>query len=180
LSPTTRCGKTTVSLNLALSLARQTHCRTVLVDLDLKKSAMAKVLGIQAEASISQFLEGKAELRRCFVRLAENLVVGINNHSVKLSSETLQDQRIEELFTKVMDSINPEIVLFDLPPMLSSDDAITFLPRVDCSLLVIAAGKTTAVEVDECMRQAHAAGNFLGVVFNKCQIGSSEYYQYGA
>ena len=71
------------------------------------------------------------------------------------------------------------MMIFDLPPMLSSDDAIAFLPRVDCSLLVIAAGTTTAIEVDECERQASAAGNYLGVVLNKCQSSLTEYYQYG-
>ena len=178
LSPTPGCGKTTVSVNLAFSLARQTNCRTALIDLDLRKSAMAKVLGIKAEASISQFLEGQADLRKCFVRIADNLVVAINNQSVRLSSELLQDQKAEELLTFVAESLRPEITLFDLPPMLSSDDAIGFLPRVDCSLLVIAAGKTTAIEVDECERQATAAGNFIGVVLNKCQGSASEYYQY--
>src|SRR5262249_12267652 len=61
LSPTKDCGKTTVSINLALSLARQTNYRTVLIDLDLKKSAMARTLGIQDKASISEFLDGKSE-----------------------------------------------------------------------------------------------------------------------
>jgi len=73
----------------------------------------------------------------------------------------------------------PDVMVFDLPPMLSSDDAIAFLPRVDCSLLVVAAGETTAAEIRECERQARAAGNFLGVVLNKAQTESTEYYQYG-
>jgi protein-tyrosine kinase len=60
--------------------------------------------------------------------------------------------------------------------MLSSDDAIGFLPRANCSILVIAAGTTTPNEIAECERQAKAAGNFLGTVLNKCKSGLSEHY----
>jgi protein-tyrosine kinase len=179
LSATSDCGKTTVSVNLALSLARQTDYRTVLIDLDLRKSAMARTLGIQAKASISEFLDGKAELQKCCVRIGENLIVTINNRSIKLSSELLSEKNTRKLLDKVSSCLRPDVVLFDLPPMLSSDDAIAFLPRVDCALLVAAAGKTTAAEIEECERQAHTATNYLGIVLNKCEMGSSEYYKYG-
>ena len=178
LSPTAGCGKTTVSLNLAFSMAR-TGRRIVLIDLDLKNSAMAKVLGTQAKSSIGMYLEGKAEAEDCFVEITENLFVGINADALKFSSELLQDERLSDLLAKVRDLLRPDVIIFDLPPMLSSDDAIAFLPRVDCSLLVIAAGMTTATQVDECERQASAAGNYLGVVLNKCQGSLTEYYQYG-
>jgi protein-tyrosine kinase len=175
LSPTVGCGKTTVSLNLAFTMARAGR-RTVLMDLDLKKAAMAKMLGAQAKRSIGMYLEGKAEAEDCFVQITENLFAGINADAVKCSSELLQDERLNELLVKMRELLRPDVIIFDLPPMLSSDDAIAFLPRVDCSLLVIGAGTTTAKEVDECELQASAAGNYLGVVLNKCQ--STEYYQY--
>jgi len=178
LSPTARCGKTTISLNLAFSLSRQASCRTVVIDLDLKNSAMAKALGLKPQSSIGAYLEGKAEAEGCFVQVTDNLFIGVNANAVKYSSEHLQDQRLSDLLDRVRDRLRPEVLLFDLPPLLSSDDAIAFLPRVDCSVLVAAAGMTTASEIDECERQASAAGNYLGVILNKCQTSPSEYYQY--
>jgi protein-tyrosine kinase len=180
LSPTSGCGKTTVSINLALSLARQTNYRTVLIDLDLKKSAMGRTLGIQTKASVSEYLDGKAELQQCCIRIGENLIVAINNRSVRSSSEMLGEQNIKRMLGTIRESLRPDILLFDVPPMLSSDDAIAFLPHVDCALLVVAAGKTTAIEVDDCERQAAASTNVLGVVLNKCQGGPNDYYKYEA
>ena len=179
LSPTAGCGKTTISLNLAFSMSRQASCRAVVIDLDLKKSAMAKTLGVKPKSSIGAYLEGKAEAEDCFIQVTDNLFVGINTGSVKYSSEHLQEERLDHLLDAVRDFLRPDVVLFDLPPMLSSDDAIAFLPRVDCSLLVVAAGMSTAIEIDECERQASAAGNYLGVVLNKCPHGTTGYYQYG-
>lgn len=179
LSPTAGCGKTTVSLNLAFSMSRQASCRTVVIDLDLKKSAMGKTLGAKPKSSIDAYLEGKAEAQDCFIQVTDNLFVGINSGNIKYSSEHLQGERLDHLLNAVNDFLRPDVVLFDLPPMLSSDDAIAFLPRVDCSVLVVAAGMSTAIEIDECERQASAAGNYLGVVLNKCPHGTTGYYQYG-
>jgi protein-tyrosine kinase len=178
LSPTLGCGKTTVTLNLAFSMSRQASCRTVVVDLDLKKSGMAKTLGVETRSSIGAYLEGKAEAEDCFIQVTDNLFVGINAKPLKYSSEHLQTERLDELLKGVRDLLRPDVVLFDLPPMLSSDDAIAFLPKVDCSVLVVAAGMSTATQIDECERQAAAAGNYLGVVLNKCSTNSAEYYQY--
>jgi capsular exopolysaccharide synthesis family protein len=178
LSPTPGCGKTTVSLNLAFSMSRQASCRTVVIDLDLKKSAMAKALGVKPKGSLGDYLEGKVDAEDCFLQVTDNLFVGINATSVKYSSEHLQNERLDDLLKRVMDLLRPDVVLFDLPPMLSSDDAIAFLPRVDCSVLVVGAGMATAKQIDECERQASAASNYLGVVLNKCQSTSTEFYQY--
>jgi protein-tyrosine kinase len=37
--------------------------------------------------------------------------------------------------------MSPDIVIFDLPPMLAADDVLAFLPNVDCVILVAAASK---------------------------------------
>jgi protein-tyrosine kinase len=177
-SPTAGCGKTMVAVNLAFSLARQTDCKTVLIDLDLTKPAVARTLGIQADQSISQYLEGTANLDQCLVRVDENLIVGLNNSAIKNSSEMIHDKRLKNMLKEIFDSLRPEVLVFDLPPMLASDDAIAFLPAVDSSLLVIAAGSTTSKEVEECVRQFDPANKLLGVVLNKAEKGPKEYFNY--
>ena len=177
VSPTPGCGKTTVSLNLAFSLARS-GCRTALIDLDLKKTSMAKALGLRTAASTSEFLEGKAELQQCFVQIGDNLFVGLNNHSVELSSELLYRERSKDIIEAVKSGVSPDLILFDLPPMLISDDALTFLQRVDSSLLVAGSGMTTVTQIDECQRLASASTNVIGVVLNKVQGELIESYNY--
>ena len=177
-SPTPGCGKTMVALNLALSLARAPDCRVVLIDLDLKKPAVARTLGISATAtaSIGRYLEGNAEAKDCFVQVNQNLIVGVNGHSVQHSSELIQGPRMADLLSFVSSSLAPDVMLFDLPPMRTSDDALAFLPRVDAALLVVAAGTTTVTEVDECERQISHLEKLLGVVLNKTESRSEEYY----
>ena len=177
LSPSAGCGKTTVSINLAFSMSRQTSCRTVLIDLDLKKSGIRKALGVKAPGSIGSLLEGQGKLEDCFIQVTDNLVVGLNDAPVKHSSEYLQNEGVNKIVDGTMHLLMPDVLLFDLPPMLSSDDAIGFLPHVDCSLMIAAADLSTAAEIDECERQARAAGNYLGLVLNKYRAATTEYYQ---
>lgn len=175
-SPTAGCGKTMVALNLAYSLSRMPKCRTVLLDLDLKKPAVAKTLGVTASGSVGQFLVGKGEAGDCFLKVNESLVVGVNTDRIRHSSELLQSPRMDELLSFVWDHLSPDVLLFDLPPMRGCDDALAFLPQADKALLVIAAGATTGPELDECEHQISQLDKLLGIVMNKCESHTGDYY----
>lgn len=177
-SPTAGCGKTMVSVNLAFGLARQTDFRTVLIDLDLKKRSIAKTLGIRASRSIGDYVAGEASLEDCFVQVEDNLFVGLNHHPVENFSERAADERVQNILPRVMEALNPKVILIDLPPMLSGDEVMAYIPQVDSGFLVAGAGKTTARDIEDCEGQFAAATNFLGVVLNKCTEEPQECYIY--
>jgi Mrp family chromosome partitioning ATPase len=58
-SPTASCGKTTVALNLAFSLSHQADLRTVLVDLDLRRPAVARDLDLAGPRSMARVLRAR-------------------------------------------------------------------------------------------------------------------------
>jgi capsular exopolysaccharide synthesis family protein len=177
-SPTAGCGKTMVTLNLAFSLARKPGLKTVAIDLDLKRPSIAPTLSIEPKASIAQFLLGTAKAEDCFVQVDQNLIFGLNSGHTPASSELLQASNMLNLLDFIHSSLSPDIVLFDLPPMRGSDDALAFVPRVDTSILVVASGTTTTAEVDECELQLNELDKLLGVVLNKCDSATSEEYYY--
>ncbi len=55
-SPNKTCGKTTVSANLALSLARQSDLRVLLLDMDMRRPAMHKIFGYRPNHSLHEVL----------------------------------------------------------------------------------------------------------------------------
>lgn len=178
-SPTPGCGKTMVTLNLAFSLSRNPGLKTVVVDLDLRRPSIAPTLNIEPDRSIAQFLLGRADdPRDCFVQADPNLFLGLNSGHTPASSELLQSPKMLDLFDFVKRELSPEVILFDLPPMKSSDDALGFIPRVDTSLLVVASGTTTTKEVDECEMQISELDKLLGIVLNKCEDAQTEDYYY--
>ena len=174
-SATPGCGKSLVTLNLGFSMARSKGNRTVIVDLDLKRPSIAKTLGIKHTGSIGRFLEGEGRVEDCFVEVEENLFVGLNSDHLQHSSELLHGPRMAELM-KFIFSLSPDQVLFDLPPMRSSDDTLAFLPSVDAALLVVAAGTTTVADVDECEQQIAQLDKYVGIVMNKTEDAAKDYY----
>jgi protein-tyrosine kinase len=177
-SPTNGCGKTTTSLNLAFSLAHQPDIRTVLVDLDLRRPAMAKDLGLTVPQSMASVLQGTRPIAENFVRYGENLAIGTNVQGIRNSAELLMNASTAQGVAALRAAFRPDIVIYDMPPMLMSDDTMAFLPHVDCVLLVAGAETSRLDEVDKCERDLAEQTNVLGVVLNKCRYSGEEYGYY--
>ena len=78
-------------------------------------------------------------------------------------------------FVKELESrYTNRIVLFDLPPLLAADDALSFLPLVDAALLVVEEGRTKRADV---VRSLDLIGEkrLLGSVINKADLRVAAY-----
>jgi Mrp family chromosome partitioning ATPase len=174
-SPKPGCGKTLIALNLAFSFANLRDCRTVLTDLDLRHPQVGRALGIDKSHSIGQLLTGNSTLEETFVRCGDNLAIGANWHPITYAAELLQSPDTPRVLFDIKNRLNPDVMLFDLPPMLVNDDVLSFIPNVDCTILVTAAESSTVAEIDVCERSLKNETNFLGVVLNKCYYGIEKY-----
>lgn len=177
-SPTNGCGKTTTSLNLAFSLSHQPDVRTVLVDLDLRRPAVAKEIGLTTPQSMASVLQGTRPVAENFVRYGETLAIGTNATPVYGSSELLLNAATASGVAALKTAFQPDVIIYDMPPMLMSDDVMAFLPHVDCVLLVAAAEKSRLDEVDKCEQELSEQTNVLGVVLNKCRYTGADYGYY--
>ncbi len=175
-SPTPACGKTVVAINLALSIAKQTDYTALLVDFDLRRPQVASYLGLPRENDLADYLDGKVELNDTMVNPGvPRFVVLPNRRPIKNSTEILTSRKVKSLVAELRDRYEKRICIFDLPPLKSTDDAIAFLPQVDCVLMVVASGETKPAEVKDCRRQLQSS-NLLGVVLNKSTEVAKTYY----
>lgn len=177
-SPGPSCGKTTTSLNLAFALAYQQDTRTVLMDVDLRRPNMARILGLKEVHSMASILDGSGTIESNFVRYGENLAIGTNERPARHPSELLQHSNATAALANLREKLAPDVIIFDMPPMMSNDDVMAFLPHVDCVLLVAAAETTTIDEVDRCERELASQTNVLGVVLNMCRYATEKYGYY--
>jgi protein-tyrosine kinase len=179
-SPTSDCGKTTIAVNLAFCLARQSDLRVMLVDLDLRRPAVAATLGVTRDLQLSRALAGTAPAEAQMMRIGANFAFAVNKVPTVNSAELLQGVGAAEVLDRIEARYAPDIILFDLAPMLVADDTIGFLDQVDCALLVAAAERSTLEEVGKCEADLAARTNPLGVVLNKCRYrDNAESYGYG-
>jgi Mrp family chromosome partitioning ATPase len=168
-SPTAGCGKSVIASNLAFSFGHLEECRSLAIDLDLGQTRMADLLGLDQAAAMEDFLAGRRSVRRSFVRHGFNLAFGANGHRVAYAAELLHSASTIRALAEAYGELQPDIVIYDLPPMLAGDHVIGFLPHVDCVVLVAAAEASTLAEIDLCERELAEKSNLLGVVLNKCR-----------
>jgi protein-tyrosine kinase len=141
------CGATTVAINLAWSIAQQTFPEVTLVDFDLRNPSIAEFLGIRPQADLSDYLQGRGALCSCIAETGNlRLSVLPTLRSHENSSELLSTSEAESLISGVKTKMVPSVAIFDLPPLLKTDDALVIIPQVDCVLLVLGENLTTKDE----------------------------------
>jgi protein-tyrosine kinase len=177
-SPQSDCGKTTLAFNLAFSLAHQPDVRTVLVDLDMRRPMVARSLGLATPQSMASVLHGTRPIAENFVRVGDTLAIGSNAAPVRSSAEVLLNPATARGVAALKAAFLPDVLIYDLPPMLVSDDVMAFLPHLDCVLLVAAAEQTRLDEVDKCEQDLAETTRVLGVVLNKCRYSGEDYGYY--
>ncbi len=174
------CGKTTTTANLAFSLARQKDLRSLMIDLDLRRPALGQVMGQTGRFNMADVLERRVSFAEHGERYGDTLAFGFNNSSVRNPSEILQSQQTRDVLTEIERDYGADLMLFDMPPMMASDDNFGFLKNVDAALLIAAAEKTPVSEIDVTERQLAALTNVMGIVLNKCNYVDGAYgYEYG-
>ena len=179
-SPIPACGKTTVSINLAMSIAHHTNRTAMLVDFDLRRPTISKILGLPTRRSLNDVLSGEATIAESLVNPGlDRLVILPTAQPVKNSSEVLSSQKVGNLITELRDRYAERIVIFDLPPILGTDDAMIMLSQVDCVLVVVGNGMVSKSDLTESMRYIDS-DKLLGTVLNKSESGLSKrgYYDY--
>lgn len=179
-SPIPACGKTMVSINLAMSIAHHTDKTAMLVDFDLRQPTVAKYLGLTAGSTLNDVLAGDASIQESLVNPElDRLVILPTAMPVKHSSEVLSSRKVKNLISEFRERYAERIVIFDLPPLLGTDDAMTMLSQVDCVLVVVGNGMVSKTDLAESMRYVDQA-KLLGTLLNKAKISQSQrsYYEY--
>lgn len=168
-SPSPACGKSTVALNLALSLARLADTRVLLIELDLRHPSLIEKLGLAKDQNFIQSIGGGTLDMTQIKRIGPNLALALNSRPLESPAELLSAPRTADLIDEVEQRLRPDVILFDMSPLLVSDDALAYLDQVDCALMVAAAEESRISEIEKCGAELGKRTQVLGVVLNKCR-----------
>ena len=175
-SPMPDVGKTLVAVNLAVSISLEVNQTVLLVDLDLRHPSVANYFDIRPQYGVSDYLLADVPLSSIFVNPGmPRLVLLPGKGSIANSSERLSTPKMLGLVEELKARYESRLILFDLPPLLSTDDALVFLPQVDAALMMVEDGKTTEEEVRHSLRLLEGT-NLLGTVLNKVDGPVRSYY----
>ena len=174
-------GKTTVAVNLALSLARKER-KVFLVDADLRNPSVASQLGItDCEAGFVDILTGKATVREAakpYGSLKTLIVIPggkANSDPTELLSSSMMKNVVEGL------RATADYVIFDTPPSAVVSDAATIAHHVDGGVFVVKQDYAKVDVLQEGMEMFPGSGiQMLGCVLNAAEAGiTGSSYGYG-
>jgi capsular exopolysaccharide synthesis family protein len=175
-------GKTSSSLNLATALA-QRKGPVVVVDCDLRKSGVSRVLKVDNTVGTSTVLSGVHTLEDALQQSSTlpELWILPSGPVPPSPADLLSSDRMAELLQKLSERF--EHVVIDTPPVLAVTDATILSRIVDGVILVAQCGETSRAALQRTRRTLDSAGaRILGVILNKYdhrQQGYSYGYYYG-
>jgi Mrp family chromosome partitioning ATPase len=172
VSPAPGDGRTFIASNLAIAIAAENDLTALLVDLDLRKPVVHERFGVSPAAGIADCLDGSAPLSAALLAVEEypGLVLLPGRDPVARSSEALGSQRARALFRELKDRYVNRFVIYDLPPVLSGDDAVVFASQADAVLVVVGDDRTRRNELVQCLELLQHVP-VLGTVLNASQPG---------
>ena len=168
-SPNENAGKTLTAVNLAISLSKEVNQTVMLVDLDLRTPNILKTLAIEVDYGLVDHLKGDVAVADILVNPNfERLVILPGKADPNYSSEILSSPEMTSLLEDLTSRYESRIIIFDLPALLTSDDALVFTPYVDAALLVVEEGVTTPDEVERSLQLLEGT-HLLGTILNKAE-----------
>jgi polysaccharide biosynthesis transport protein len=171
-------GKTTSSVNLALTLA-QSNKRVLLIDGDLRKPRVHKVFGFGNDKGLSSYLAGATEDDILQQGPLPTLSVITSGPIPPNPSELLSSVRMVKLLNTLGDRF--DVIICDSPPLLSVTDPLVLSPLFDGTVVVLRFHRTTNEMAGSSLKALTDVGaTVFGLVLNEFDAAQGGYYyQYG-
>ncbi|QEY70409.1 polysaccharide biosynthesis tyrosine autokinase [Pseudomonas denitrificans (nom. rej.)] len=177
--PSPSVGKSFVSANLAAVIA-QTGQRVLLVDVDMRKGYLHKILNAREQSGLSDLL-----IRRCGFDSAiqatsvQNLSFISRGQIPPNPSELLMHPNFTDMLERA--SAEFDLVILDTPPLLAVTDAAIVGRQAGTSLIVTRFAKNAQREIELTIRRFEQNGIELkGAIFNGVERRAADYYGAGA
>ena len=170
-------GKTVTAANLALGVAAESNQNVLLVDLDLRRPSLASLLGMQVEAGLEAWFGGVASIGDiCHgIEGVERLEIIPTLAPIRASSEMLAARRTQEMLHDLKTAQRDGLVIFDLPPVLLTDDFLTVAPLLDGVVLVVTEGLTRRDDVVR-LKELLGSTRLIGSVLNRASESEKRAY----
>lgn len=173
-------GKTTTAVNIATSLA-QTAAKVLIIDADMRRPRMHTIFGISNREGLSAILSGRLDQQKIMELIKTDEKTGLSvlpSGTVPPNpAELIGSEQMKDLLVLLRASFDH--IVIDSPPVASFTDGILISLMSDGTILVVHGGKSSRTVVRHSRQQLRNVGaKLLGVVLNKIDLHSADYYYY--
>ena len=159
-------GKSLISANLAVAMAKETRQTTLLVDLDFRGPSIEKLFCLGKVKGLKDFFENKASLEELFINPGiPKLTILPAGGTIVNAPEILGSPIMEDLVNELKNRYPDRYIIFDTPGMAVFPDALILSEYVDSIILVARSGVTPTDAIEEVM-EVVPKEKLIGIVLN--------------
>jgi protein-tyrosine kinase len=173
-------GKTFTSLNLALSMTRERDISVLLVDGDVAKPHISRILGVNDELGLLDAVsDPKVDVESLVIQTDVEGLSVLPAGRTRGNEELLASAQMSRVAARLLERNPQRIVLFDTPPLLLSSESRALANLAGQVVLVVRSGRTLRQAVLDAV--AHVGeGHNLSLVLNQGRMRFTQSsYRYG-
>jgi protein-tyrosine kinase len=173
-------GKSFCTVNLAMSIAMEMDRTVLLVDADVARPSVPRILGVGTERGLLDILvDEDLSLPDVLIKTdIEKLTLLTAGRRHSHSTELLASRNMGELLKELAERYADRVVIFDSPPLLLTSEARVLATQMGQIVLVVEAETTSQQAVRETLRQIESC-DVVNLIYNKTRTFSGgEYYGY--
>jgi exopolysaccharide/PEP-CTERM locus tyrosine autokinase len=150
-------GKSFTAINLAMSIAAELDHTVMLVDADLARPSLPRMLGIEDGPGLLDLLDGTAEMPDVLLRTnVEKLTLLRSGTPHTKATELLASEAMRRLVDELSQRYSDRIIVFDSPPLLLTTEARALAMYMGQIVFVVRAGKTLQNAVEHALATIEA------------------------
>ncbi|WP_136807981.1 polysaccharide biosynthesis tyrosine autokinase [Desulfosediminicola flagellatus] len=166
-------GKSFVSINLAVAIARGLDQYSLLVDCDLRRPSILRLLGMEGTVSdgLTEYLREESDLPALIHKTAVEKLSFMGSGTIPANpAELLSSGRMSRLVNELSGRYTDRFIIFDSPPFQVASEAIVLSKKVDGVVIVVGSGKSDRTKI-KTMVENIGPDKVIGVVFNSHKEG---------
>jgi exopolysaccharide/PEP-CTERM locus tyrosine autokinase len=172
-------GKSFTAINLAMSIAAELDNTVMLIDADVARPSVPRMLGLQAGAGLLDLLEGTADMSAVLLKTnIDKLTILPSGTPHPRATELLASDAMRMLLDDMAERYPDRIIIFDSPPLLLTTEARVLAAQMGQIVMVVQADKTSQADVQHALSTIEACPLRM-LVLNKARGDSIGGYGHG-
>ena len=172
-------GKSYTSINLAMSIAAELDNTVMLVDADVARPSVPRMLGLPEGPGLLDLLEGKADMASVLLKTnVDKLTILQSGTPHRRATELLASDAMRQLLDDMAQRYSDRIIIFDSPPLLLTTEARVLATQMGQIVMVVQAEKTLQADVQQALATIESCPLRM-LVLNKARGDSVGGYGYG-
>jgi exopolysaccharide/PEP-CTERM locus tyrosine autokinase len=172
-------GKSFTAVNLAMSIAAELDHTVMLVDADVARPSILRMLGLPAGPGLLDLLEGRAEMSDVLMKTnIDKLTILPSGTPHARATELLASDAMRLLLDDISKRYPDRIVIFDSPPLLLTTEARVLATQMGQVVMVVQADKTLQADVQQALATIESCPVKM-MLLNKVRTDFKNSYGYG-